>query len=155
MRKKNGARIIIGVLISVLFCSTFTIPAFSQEAGTIKLHINGLKTEQKGELIIAVYDNEDDWLKPEKAVFKKILPLEADTMIVIFEDIPYASTYAVQIIHDKNKNGKFDMRTFPWPKPKEGAGLSNNTFRMGPPKYEKAQFELNSAEKILQINMRY
>jgi uncharacterized protein (DUF2141 family) len=47
------------------------------------------------------------------------------------------------------------MRRFPWPKPKEGAGVSNNKFGFGPPDYEDALIELNTFELAVRIEMRY
>jgi len=47
------------------------------------------------------------------------------------------------------------MRTFPFPKPKEGAGVANNHTRMGPPRYDKASFALWPEGVALRVVMRY
>ena len=48
-----------------------------------------------------------------------------------------------------------DMRILPYPKPKEGVGVTNNTFRAGPPEYEKAKFILIQPIVELTIVMKY
>ena len=53
------------------------------------------------------------------------------------------------------ENGKFDMRWFPWPKPKEGSGVSNNHRRKGKPKYDKAKFTVGQEAEPLSIEMVY
>lgn len=47
------------------------------------------------------------------------------------------------------------MRWFPFPKPKEGAGVSRNNLRMGKPHYEQARFALLTPAEQLRIKMRY
>jgi len=47
------------------------------------------------------------------------------------------------------------MRTFPFPKPKEGGGVSNNHTRMGPPQFAKARFALADSLRELRVIMRY
>jgi len=131
---------------------------FSQEVietGNIEVTIENIDTEEKGKLVIMLFDSEDTWL--EAGQYYKILKIKPliETEKVIFTKIPYGSDYAIEVIHDENENMKMDMRILPYPKPKEGVGVSNNTFRAGPPEYQKAKFELKQKFISLTIHMKY
>jgi uncharacterized protein (DUF2141 family) len=144
------------VLLSLLLMLAAPSRAHSEEtAGTIVVTITGIKAEQGGNMVIALYNSDESWLKLDKAVLRKTLPASGDSLHVEIENVPYGDTYAIQIIHDKNENGKFDMRRFPWPKPKEGAGVSNNKLRLGPPEYDKARFDLAQPLVSLHIKLSY
>lgn len=40
------------------------------------------------------------------------------------------------------------MRRFPFPKPKEGTGVSQNHTRAGPPEYEKARVTVGDSAEM-------
>jgi len=126
-----------------------------ESAGTIVVTAVGIRTGEGGSLIFALYKDEASWLDEDKTFLRKVVQATSDSMTVVFEGVPYDSTYAVEIIHDKNDNGKLDMRKFPYPRPKEGGGVSNNTFRLGPPAYDKARFVLAGPAVSVRIGMRY
>lgn len=134
------------------FASAASAPG---DAGAVVVTVVGIRPDQGGSLIVALYRDEASWLHEDKAFLKKIVKVESDSMTVTFEGVPYDSAYAVEIIHDKNDNGKLDMRKFPYPRPKEGGGVSNNRFRLGPPAYDKARFELAGSSVSVRIGMRY
>ena len=114
-----------------------------------------MRADQGGELLVCLYDDPETWLKPERALRVVRAAPEGETVIVRLGDLP-PGRYALQVIHDKNLNGKFDMRTFPWPKPKEGGGISHNNFRMGPPRWEPALFTVGAGELVrLDVALRY
>ncbi|MFA4949009.1 MAG: DUF2141 domain-containing protein [Candidatus Krumholzibacteriia bacterium] len=124
-------------------------------AGAVVVTAVGIRADQGGSLVVALYRDKASRLDEDKAFLKKVMKVESDSMTVIFEGVPLDSTYAVEVIHDKNDNGKLDMRKFPYPRPKEGAGVSNNTFRLGPPAYDKARFALAESSVIVRVVMRY
>jgi len=124
-------------------------------AGTIVVTAVGIRTGEGGSLIFALYKDKASWLDEDRTFLRKVLQATSDSMTVAFEGVPYDSSYAVEIIHDKNDNGKLDMRKFPYPRPKEGGGVSNNTFRLGPPAYDKARFALAGPAVSVRIGMRY
>jgi uncharacterized protein (DUF2141 family) len=126
-----------------------------KNVGSIIVTAVEIRAEQGGNLIFALYKSDENWLDLKEALVKKVVPVESDSVTVTFEEMPFDSAYAVQIIHDKNDNGKFDMRKFPFPKPKEGAGVSNNRLRWGPPEYEKAKFSLSSGSVSLHVKINY
>ena len=127
----------------------------NDDTGTIAVIIVDARPSQGGTIIVALSDSEKNWLKLDKAIVRKTVPVTADSMIVELDGIPYGNTYAIQVIHDKNGNGKFDMRWFPYPKPKEGAGVSNNNTGFGPPDYDEARFGLSEPHLSLRIRMIY
>jgi uncharacterized protein (DUF2141 family) len=144
------------VLISLVACAA-SVPSFASEAGTgaVVVRVAGIKADQGGNLIVMLFRGADGWLDVERAFLRKVAKVDADSATVTFDGVPYDSTYAVEVIHDKNGNGTLDMRKFPYPKPKEGAGVSNNTFRLGPPAYDKARFEVAAPSVSLGVVMRY
>lgn len=141
----------------------FTIPAFGEsdslktsgETGTIQVSLEGIRLKDKGTIVARLFATEDSWLETGSELLEQNVPASAETLVVTFESVPYDSTYGIAVIHDKNGNGEMDMRWFPFPKPKEGSGVSNNHTRKGPPKYDKARFALSEPSLLLHITMRY
>lgn len=126
-----------------------------QGQGTLVVTAVGVREAQGGRLLFLLYRGEPGWLKPDRAVASLVAPTRGDSVQVQFAAVQFDSAYAVQVIHDKNGNGRFDMRTFPFPKPKEGGGVSNNHTRMGPPQFAKARFALADSLGELRVIMRY
>jgi uncharacterized protein (DUF2141 family) len=129
--------------------------ASNKPAGNIVITITDIRIADGGNLIVSLYDGKENWLKTERARITEIVPIEGDSSVVALKGVPYDNIYAVAVIHDKNRNGKLDMRRFPWPKPKEGAGISNNRFSFGPPDYRDARIELSDPVLKIRIGMRY
>ena len=123
--------------------------------GTIIVTLLDVKSEQGGTMIVTLYNGKKSWLDLKKALKKTAVPVSKDTIAIPFEDIPFDSIYAIQAIHDANNNGKLDFRIFPLPKPKEGAGVSNNNVRNGPPLYKKATIRHFNKHTTVGIIMRY
>jgi uncharacterized protein (DUF2141 family) len=64
-----------------------------------------------------------------------------------------AGRYAISMIHDENANRKMDMALM---MPKEGYGFSRDApVRMGPPKFDKAAFEVSGVAIEQKARMRY
>jgi len=126
-----------------------------ESAGSIVVTIVEVRASEGGAIVINLFDGEEHWLKSEKAFVQMSVPVTADSVTVELEGLPYGDAYAIQVFHDQNENGRFDMRRFPYPRPKEGAGVSNNRLRFGPPDYNKARFELFRPSVALRIRMNY
>ncbi|HVR90126.1 MAG TPA: DUF2141 domain-containing protein [Novosphingobium sp.] len=61
--------------------------------------------------------------------------------------------YAVSLLHDENGNGKADMVLM---MPREGFGFSRDAaVRFGPPRFERAAFDVAGTEIHQAIRMRY
>lgn len=149
----------ISASILILASVTCLLQAAGQgvndSAGSIVVQITGVRSEEGGDLIVSLYDSREKWLKIEDARITEVVKADADSIEVEFDDLPYDSIYAVAVVHDKNLNGKLDMRRFPWPRLEEGAGVSNNEFGFGRPDYEDAVLKLASPLLEIQIYMRY
>ena len=123
--------------------------------GQLIVIIRGIQSDQAGQLLINLYRGEENWLKFGHEFLKKTSGIPAgDKMHIILTDVPLNQAVAIEVIHDRNNNGKLDFQWFP-PKPKEGVGVSNNTFRMGPPDYNKAKIYLMEKATTIEINMHY
>ena len=75
-------------------------------------------------------------------------------MFFTFDSIP-PGPYALNVIHDKDKDGKLDFKLFPYVRPKEGVGVSNNSRPRGKPKYENAVFTVPDKKVSLHIELFY
>lgn len=144
----------ITVLI-LLFFLVATSNCLAAENGRIKVNIEEIKVDQGGNLIIALFNAEGSWPKHDSALFRKVVPVSETLMQVEFDQIILSKTYAVQVLHDKNRNDKLDFRWFPYPRPNEGTGISNNNSRIGPPSFEKALFSADNPETSIQIKLSY
>ena len=143
------------VLLLLVIAGSLTAQA-PVPAGAIDVTITGVRTSQGGELIIALYDRAGGWLQTDSALAVRKLPVGADSVVTIaFDGLAADSGYAITVIHDRNGNGKMDMRWFPFPKPKEGTGVSQNHVRAGPPEYEKARLPVSDSTERITIMMRY
>lgn len=83
----------------------------------------------------------------------KTAVVRADASVRInFGGVP-AGRYAISLIHDENANRKMDMALM---MPREGYGFSRDAaVRMGPPKFDKAAFDVAGATIEQKARMRY
>lgn len=138
--------------ITVLFFSFVLIYSgyVQSQSPSITINISGLK-EVRGNLLIAFYNNEKDFLTPHKAVYERTVRVTAKTQTVKMQNIA-RGTYAVAIIHDVNSNGKLDTNFLGIPT--EPVGVSRNARnRFGPPQYNDARFEYRGGLLTLNIEM--
>ncbi|WP_456378711.1 DUF2141 domain-containing protein [Lutibacter sp.] len=131
---------IIILLISVIFMS-FN-PLNNEETYSLTIKVKNLRNS-KGVVQFAIY-NKDGSIPDEKykKYYKKDIALiTKDSSTITFNNLP-KGTYAINILHDENKNGKIDKKFI---LPKEGIGFSNYTSigMRNRPKFSKASFELN------------
>lgn len=137
------------LLIAVTF-------SFAQDKGDILVNIMGINTLQSGDIIVTIYKNDKEWLKIPESFLTQTEDLNNRTELsILFKDVPYDTVYALSVIHDKNRNGKFDMKWLPFPHPAEGACVSNNNVRKGAPKYKDAKFKHNQSETVINVDMVY
>lgn len=140
---------------AVLF---FLLAALSAQAGAeeatgiLTLEISGL-TNAQGNIYIAVYDNEDDWLSEDVAASKEVdIQSALSEDFVVTELVLPVGEYALSIFYDANGNGELDTNFIGMPK--EPIALSNNARpKFGPPKYKDAKFDLSLEPVIQRIKM--
>lgn len=144
------------LLISMLIsCSGLFASVSAEETGVLSVEISAVNPRAGGTLQVALFRSNAGWPKFSNAWKIRILTELDQRVIVRFTDLPFAENYAVEVHHDENDNGKFDMRWFPYPRPKEGVGVSNNKFGIGPPDFADARFALDRPEKSIKILMHY
>ena len=151
--RKTPDPFFVALLAGLLFLPVPHAPGAQPQEGKVVVTAAGFK-DRRGTAIFTLYRRGENWLDMDRAYGSKSVQIDADSLTVTFDGIP-CDTYAVNVVHDTNENRKLDMRWFPWPKPKEGAGVSNNHERRGPPQYEKAKFELDRPSLSIRIQMRY
>lgn len=145
------------ILLIACLCLGGAAPLLAAVGDSARLCVDmvEVKASADGPLRVALFRGRDGWPKFSAALQVQSVPASAKRVRVIFPDLPPAADYAVQVHHDQNGNGKFDMRWFPYPRPEEGVGVSNNHFGFGPPDFSAARFELGPREKQLVIQMHY
>jgi uncharacterized protein (DUF2141 family) len=99
-----------------------------------------------GQALVMLYGSPSSWLKADRALRRVQLPIVDGAIETRFAELPRGS-YAVTVIHDENGNGRLDMRWLPWPRPREGTGVSNGA-KGGPPRWRDAKRDLDADERI-------
>ncbi len=135
--------LIAGILLSTT--------ASANTNGSLLVDIGAVDVKRGGTLAVYVYTDSSNWLKPEKRVYGKIVPVTSKDMTVEITDVPYGE-YAVSVIHDLNGNEKIDMDWFPIPGPAEPTGVSNNAEAgIGAPAFKDAKFTFSQPKLTLSI----
>lgn len=125
-----------------------------EETYSLTVKAEGFRNSN-GEVIFALYNKEGSIPDEKyKKYFKKgISKINKDgSAYFIFTNLPKGS-YAVNVLHDENKNGKIDKK-FLLPIPSEGIGFSNyETIGLSnKPKFSKASFLVESnMEKDIKV----
>ena len=147
-------RFLLGLLVSFGISVSQLASAQDPAGATVTVKIAGFKGTE-GLALVTLYDNEQSWLKVPKAVQVVRAKITGSTLTVEFKDVK-PGTYAVSAIHDENKNNELDMRWLPWPKPKEGVGISNDPEnRAGPPNWETAKFDVAPTGTTVKATIKY
>ena len=138
-------------LISSLFFATANLDA-PLETSTLNLSIQNIN-KAKGNIMVAIFKGEENFLKDDKAVASKIALVEKiGALDLTFPNLPYGE-YSVAVYHDVNGNQKLDTNLFGVPT--EPYGFSNNArSKWGAPKYKVARFQLNQLEQSMVINVK-
>ncbi len=135
------------ILLASLFLFSFIQKVTAQETHTITVEFNGMESD-KGNLYVALYDKEKDFLK--KSIKGEIVKISDKKATAVFKNIPKGE-YAISAFHDENDNKKMDTKIFGIPK--EPIGMSNDAKGfMGPPKYKDAKFAVKG-DVSLKIKM--
>ena len=141
--------------ILTLISSLFFAPAYTDaplETSTLNLSIQNIN-KAKGNIMVAIFKGEENFLKDDKAVASKIALVEKiGALDLTFPNLPYGE-YSVAVYHDVNGNQKLDTNLFGVPT--EPYGFSNNArSKWGAPKYKVARFQLNQLAQSMVINVK-
>ncbi|MGX6592196.1 DUF2141 domain-containing protein [Cetobacterium ceti] len=104
-----------------------------------------------GTVFLAIYNNEADFLKPEKAYKKIKFNLIPNLTTINIENIP-EGTYAFTLFLDENNNNKLDTNMFHIPK--EPIGFSNNYSPKFKPSYSSAKFIIKNSLEIQNVTLK-
>ncbi len=146
-------RVLLLILLNLWLIPVTALSA--EPTGNIKVTISGLQSTAESQLRVALFRGDQGWPKFERALLLQHLPVTSQQLSLSFSELPYAENYAILVHHDQNGNGKFDMRWFPYPRPKEGVGVSNNSKSFGSPAFSKARFHLDHPDIELSISVSY
>ncbi len=126
-------------LLIILFI-TISQLLFSQTQN-IELTITNIDNIE-GEILIAVYNNENSFMKPEYAYRKIKKAVKSESMKIKLVDMPKGE-YSIALFHDKDLDGELKRNFFGIPS--EDYGFSNITSMLfSRPSYEDTRFYLES-----------
>lgn len=147
----KSIQIISLMLIVSTILLSFTVK--EQNTFTLTVEIENLRNS-KGEVQFALYNTDgsipDEHYKNYFKIDKS--RIENGKAEITFSNLP-KGIYAVNILHDENKNGKIDKGFI---LPKEGIGFSNYSSigLTNRPNFKKASFELNQ-NKTIKVKVIY
>ena len=137
----NNKKIYPPILTAIIVL--FSISATSQ---TFEIEITNIRPG-KGEVKIALFDNENDWL--EKPVHSLSFESDARAKTISFE-VPYG-IYAISVYQDTNGNNELDTNFMGIPK--EPIAFGNNYKPFGKPDFNSAAVEFKSGYKVPQLKL--
>ena len=115
---------------------------------SIKVIIEGI-TEDKGQMIISLYNNKDGFpAQPQKAFKQFKSPIRKKKSELLIEDLQ-PGEYALSAFQDEEMTGKISLGFFGIPK--EKVGVSNNPKSTFIPSYADARFNLSENLKMITI----
>jgi uncharacterized protein (DUF2141 family) len=140
------------LFFTIVFISFTIINTNAQKTCNLKVDVNDLKNSE-GQIMISINKGSEGW--PEGNFYEQrfISKFKAPTHTIYFENLPYGD-YAIGLLHDENRNNELNKNFIGMPT--EGFAFSRNykvVFRA--PKYEEANFKVNSSEKTITIYMQY
>jgi uncharacterized protein (DUF2141 family) len=144
----------IGALI-LLPCAPLVlgaVPLSGPVQSDVYASVTGLRS-QKGQVLACLTTSPQAFPNCEKDPRARKLTVTAKGDVHLdFGAVP-EGRYAISLIHDENGNGKLDTALMI---PREGFGFSRDApVRMGPPRFDKAAFDVGAENTRMAIRMRY
>jgi uncharacterized protein (DUF2141 family) len=140
-------------LVLLLFISLFSAsPASFGARESIKVRVTNVNNK-KGEVMLALFSSPKGFpYETSYAIQKQKGNAVKGIIELSFTDIP-PGTYAIALFHDTNSDGKLNTNFLGIPK--EGYGVSNNTYNtFSAPGYKESSFS-HSDRTELTIQMKY
>jgi len=118
----------------------------------VSASVTGLRSH-KGQVLACLTTNPQVFPNCDKDPSARKLTVPATGEVKLdFGPVP-EGRYAISLVHDENGNGKLDTALMI---PREGFGFSRDApVRMGPPRFDKAAFDVGSENTRMAIKMRY
>lgn len=140
------------IALLTLILSAFLQSGMAQGHGTIIVEFYQIENAS-GDIKAGLYLNADgfpdDISKAYKVSTAKIVDGRS---VLVFNDVKFGS-YVLAAFHDENGNKQLDKTSKGVPI--EPLALSNNLkLKLGPPKFEAAMFDFNSAEMTLALKLQ-
>jgi uncharacterized protein (DUF2141 family) len=153
IKKINMKKIAIAVVVFFSLQALYSFTAQKVETYSLTIEVKDLQNS-KGVVQFALYNKDGSIPDEDYENYYKILKgaIVNGSSTITFKNIP-SGKYAVNILHDENKNGKIDKGFI---LPIEGIGFSNFT-KIGlgnKPNFKKASFELKE-NKAIRIKIIY
>lgn len=109
------------------------------------LEVKGIE-EVEGKIMVAVYQNSENFPKTDKSFKKYSFPVKSKVMTVELDGLLENETFAIAIYHDENDNDKLDENMFGMPT--EKYGFSNNAREtFSAPSFESAKVLVKNSKK--------
>ena len=110
-------------------------------AEDLTIKITGLRSNN-GQIMIALYNKEDEWLDFDKAVSQTKQKLKDKNFVVTYKNLEQGY-YGIAVYHDENMDGELNFSFFP-PGPSEGVGFSRiSKMGFGRPSWSDTNFKLD------------
>lgn len=116
----------------------------------INLKVENIET-LKGNILLAVYNSNESFLKTEKAILKTINPILNNEVNITIPNLPKGE-YAIAIFHDIDSNQKLNTY-FGIPAEPYGFSQNQNGGLLGPPKFIDTYFYFDGKNKDLTISL--
>ncbi len=111
----------------------------------LRIDVEGVERSE-GEIQVALYTHEKDFLSLEKVFRTDSIKASEGTTHIILDDLP-VGTYALAIFHDRNSNRRLDTNWIGIPK--EPVGFSNARMKaFGPPSFKDCMVHLREDTHI-------
>lgn len=141
--KKVSVMLSIPIVLFYVLAFTFQ----KEERVSLTVEVSDLKNSN-GQVIFSLYNKDGSIPDEELKNFYKNskVDISKKSAQTTFKNLPKGK-YAVNIVHDENKNGKIDKG---WILPIEGIGFSNfkSIGFSNKPNFKKASFDLNTNRSI-------
>ena len=136
----------------MFYLSVLSIFSFFFSTGNLSVEVQNINNAS-GNIMLAVFEAEQDFLIDEKAIFAKAYSIEQKgSMTISIPDLPFGK-YAIAVYHDANSNRKLDKNMFGVPK--EAYGFSNGArSKWRAPQYKEAQINFSSDRQKLAISLQ-
>lgn len=134
---------------SLILSAVLASFALNATAGDLAVEVRGI-AQAKGDVLIALYDKSDTWLK--NALRQVKVAAQKGSITTQFKDLPEGN-YAISLFHDENVNGRMDSNLMGIPL--EPYGFSKDASgNFGPASFEDAKFSLPAGGVSIVINLR-
>ncbi len=126
----------------------FAAGAGAAEAATVEVRASGLK-DADGRVLFSLCPEEGygEW----STCALGVVDAAEGEVSYLFEEVA-PGVYGVNVIHDRNRNGKLDLRW--WGPPAESYGASNDPKpRIGPPRFDDIKFTVGDNDMVVVVTM--